>query len=239
MSQPSLQLAADPLRAALAAAIEAKASADRAAEVGRAAVARATRLAGEADAALEKATAIVDRARERQADAAADAAITGASPPPASVIHTARAAETEARDALEAAQTALARVRARLPELEEAGRHAGNQLHAAVNAILAPVAVRILAEAERLKSQYISTITLLRFLRCPEDFSNPNSHREITRDVKEREAPLADIAEASNNFLSRCFDRGALDGWKRDPALDPWREFRDRLMSDADAIMPT
>ncbi len=142
---------ADPLRVELAAAIKAKESADAAVEAHRSIIGRARRAVENAEQRVDECNAGVDGARSEDAALAVTALkeiSTGAAAlKQTSAMASARYAQQNAADQLAVAREALTRLEAEVPALMAKAQWATNDLIAAVNKILAPIAEALLTRA--------------------------------------------------------------------------------------------
>ncbi len=233
----------DPLREVLRQAIAEQANADAALEAHRAAIARAERLVEEAESKVDNAHAAIDIARTEDAAAAAQAIkATGTRATAArqtSAVRSARFVEQDALDECDVARAALARLTAELPELELAASWAATGVVAATNALLAPLAERLLQRAGAARRDFAQCEALLIEIfegdrgvpRFPDDAVVAN-----LRATEQRGQPLAALHRTARDFF-----RG---GWGRDEdraaAAAATAELRagiERLRVDADAAV--
>ncbi len=137
----------DDPRAELKRAIAARAAAQDRLDRRHEAVGRARTLARDAQTAAETAHAAVEEAREQDALVLASSISTGDSESSPHALRRAREREVEARDGAEAAQNALAALRAGTDDMTAEAERATKAVDTAVTAVLLPVAQTLLAEA--------------------------------------------------------------------------------------------
>lgn len=228
-------LKGDPLRVALADAIDASRKTDAAIESRRGAIVRATELVEKAERGLEAASAMVADARGRHAQAVAEAAAGGTPPSSPSTMRAARVAEVDAQDEVDAAKSALAQLEGGLPNLQEHAVRAESKVRAAVNAVVASAAKPFLEETRELQAELVAKRAILQFLRHYE--ANDETSDDPTLAVilaDERKAPLAELHDLIDKFLAQ----NPLTATNEE-AVAAWRQAREKLMRDAGAALPT
>ncbi len=211
----------DPLRTALAKAIDEQRKAEAVKVEAAAAIRRAEELIAAADVKLATATAVVADAREQDAQRAA-AAIRAAAPHMATTGATksARAAEQEAADSVDVAKAALARLQVDLQGATEAARLKTNAVAVAINGVLQPVVEALLAQAQQHK------ITLAICMAAA---------GQILDEAARYGAPL--IGREQLEWLGAA---GSLDlaGERITAALTAWQQALAALKKDAAAPLP-
>jgi hypothetical protein len=159
----------DPLRQHLGQAIEALAQAKKDLIANEAAESRGRELVAEKERELERASANVAASRDQQADTYAEA-IAAARPLPASAaVQAAITAEVEAKLALEAARSGLARIRSDHAEKRAAVDAAEKAVSAQIAAVTSPVVEELAARAERALADLNRYAAILRYLVSPSD----------------------------------------------------------------------
>jgi len=239
MTKSNLKLASsEPLRnddrAALAAAIADKRRADAAVEAARARLAHADERITASTAALEVATAEVAKVKAR-----AIAAATGsARDMGAQVLRAARAAQTDAADAVEIAQGARDQIAASLPDLEASAAWAQNAVITAANALLAPEAARLLEETRELRMRLALNQTLL--TEMFHDSGGPEFKDAIDamRARDERDLPLKQLKEDAGHFLMMMINGTIAEQRVVAERIATWWQARKGMWSDADAPLP-
>jgi hypothetical protein len=240
---PSSRPEDDPARLQLAAAIRAvaKAKATLAAHVQAIDRAREQTYASERE--VEQARSGVDAAKTAFAGELADALARGAPLPATSAaVKSAEAAVVEAQRTAESTATARERLRADLRSCEIAVFLADNDVVAAVNAVIAPLAEQILEQGEAARRTLFRTAAVLNFLRAPDGdprsdfFWKPGDDWKLSHDAGEkRRAPMAEINKEIERFLARFrqdIDTNAIE------TLQQWRAWREMLKRDANATPP-
>jgi len=109
---------------------------------------------------------------------------------------------------------------------------------AAVNAVLAPHAERLLDEAKALKAQLAARWHVLQFMFTPANRDDliggwPSTSDEVSA-LEARNAPLAELHEKVWEFLSHVnvHDEGKA-------AVARWRQVCEQLLRNAEAPLPT
>jgi hypothetical protein len=250
-----------PERQRLADAIGRRLAAEQALTAGRMAVSRALASVAKAETAIAAARTGVSAAGEQHACELAEAA-AGGKPATTNPTRKARTALEDAEAGAEAATSALAKLRSNLGDLEDQHLDAENRVTAAADVVLRAPAADILARAEGAALTLRELQPLLQFMVRPELtpemlgrpvyplFDTDWSHeiRTLGRERAdrrqyagaacrgERNAPFEALGAAVRRFLEQPPHR---DGdWYRHPGLEAWRQAREALMSDADALLP-
>ena len=220
--------AADPLRAALAAAIEAAREAREAVARQRAAIEKTRSSIVAATKAVQTAQEGVEKAREAHAQALADAAATADAQAPASGVRAARQIVEDKEDELSALKGALAQLKAELPSWENAAREADIAVEATISAVLAPHAHALLERAAAI-ARDLSPLrgALLAILS-----DHPAQGADVVAFEKGR-VPLSEVQNAARSFFHRV---SAVDDKQ---AVDPWLQARERLRADPFAALST
>jgi len=222
---------ADPLRTALAQAIEQAREARESVENHRAAIEKTRIAVREAERAVKAAEAGIQTARENHAAALADAAGSDAAPP-ASGMRRARQAVEDAGDHLESSKLALAQLKQELPLWEGAAREAGIKVEETISLILAPCAKRLLERCRDLvRPAAKARLALIDFANDqPSSAGAGADFLAVSRGLK----PLDAVLEEITNFLANI--------WRDDVGRDdaaPWAaRVRAALRENAQAPLP-
>jgi hypothetical protein len=150
----------DPERAALREKIADAAAARKKVTATEAAVERAGNLVSGARRKFEVASKAVAAARDEDAQQLAAAITSGETVSP-QAARRAREAEIEAGDDIAMARAAYAQLEADLKDAEREVEGAGKAVNVAVAAVLKPVAERMIEQADRARSQYITKMYAL------------------------------------------------------------------------------
>ena len=222
--------AADPLRAALASALDAKRKAEAAVAAHRQAIARGRQFVEDGEHAVTVAEQAVEKARERHAEALERAAGAGGPAPMSGAVRAARAQLLEAQDEVESARAALEQLTGpRLADLEEnIKRRRGDVLIARAN-LLQPIVEKLLDEGRAAKARLNEIKQILPLLVQGEPelgFTNSIEGLRLSNRLFNRplEKEIGDLL-ASNVFLGG-------------PNIERWRSFREALLSDAEVLPP-
>lgn len=234
----------DPLRDGLRIAIAAQRAAKSALEVRRSAIVRARELVAAAEAALEKTRGGVQAARAEHARRIADGLARGTAPSIAGATRTARAAEADAEDVLEAARDAAAQLEAGEADLREEVARKRSDVGVAVNALLAVAAQSALDEVRDARRYYVRSLAALQAVLAAEDqreaprFINPV---EYLRRAQQRDAPLVTIREEANAFLraGQAWVVAEEDHVVAAQVAAAWRRARIALLEDPEVPLPT
>jgi hypothetical protein len=226
---------ADPLRMALANAINEARKAEAAVVSQRAAIERAQAHLAKAELDLQTATAAVADAKNLDAADVAAAIHTAAAVGAPTAARKARAAEQEAADAVDVAKAALAKLETDLVNMEEASHWATNGAVAAVNAVLAPIASRLISEARDLKAKLHVNLAVAQLILGANDASKLPFIAEA-RAKQERDAPFVSLRQE----IERLGALGgiAIAGDALPAALAAWREAIAALKADAATALP-
>jgi hypothetical protein len=227
--------ARSPERQVLADAIEAVAQAKRAEENGRAAVARAVDLVNAGSAKLAEASAAVVAAKERHTAAVAAAIGKGAAVP-AGTLKSARAVEADAEDDLAAATAALEQLQAALADLEAETGRANVQVQAAINAVLAEVAPRLVASIAQHRSQLLALLSIAWFVRSRGSERHGSTFHASVIPALSR--PLAAAAAEIEPQIQVGTGAWGPDAAVAHPSVRRWEESVAALRTDADAPLP-
>ena len=231
----------DPLRTALAAAIEAEAEANRAVDSARENLERGKKALDAVHSSLNNARTMVERARERDGRAAA-ASIRRSASAPADASKTVRGARLrvqELEDDVEIAEAAIGRLQDDLVQAEAAVQWAVVDRLAATNAALAPLCRALVDRArEAARDLAVAKALLLELLNDPAskmpDFSDDGLSRMRARELIT--APVLGLrvdAERATTRNSSDEDRAAVES-----AVTEMRSFLVRLATDASAELP-
>ena len=234
---------ADPLRAALAAAIEAARKAEAAIGDQAAAIERAEQLVAASEAKVAAAGAAVADARRAHAEQVASALKNSGSVHIPAAMRTARAAETDASDELEAAKAALQKLQTGLEELVAAARWAKNGIFTAVNAVIAPAAEHLLKEARAAKLRAAAHVAALRELMTALTEQHKGADAFDTIDAleaqRQREEPFSGMHKQIQEFLTASLladrEKEAAAGLA---AAAAWRSAIAALAQDASTVLP-
>jgi hypothetical protein len=226
-------------REKLASAIAEAQETQRAADGVRHAIARAADMVSKARTRLEAAQAAVASAKEQQAYRLAAAAASGTPAALASTMKQARADEVDAQDEIDAAEAALAQLKAQLAGAEEASQLAAHRRIAAVDAVMRVVAANFFADTEQVVEELLARRAVLRFLREPDPLHQPLNFYV----ARERDEPFAEMRNQIQrhllNSVGRLRDDGNGEDWRGHEKLKPWSSAREALFSDADTPLPT
>jgi hypothetical protein len=226
---------------------------------------KAIKAAAQAKATLAAHVQAIERAREQtyaserkveaaRADAAAAksayagelaqavAARAPAIPGTPKALRAADAKVVDAERTAEATATARERLRADLRSCEIEVFLADNDVVAAVNAVLAPLAERILEQGEMARRTLFRSAAVLNFLRAPDGdprsdfFWKPGDPWKLSHDAGEkRRAPMAEINKRIELFLNRF--RQDIET-NAEEVLRAFKTARQSLKSDANAALP-
>jgi hypothetical protein len=220
------ELGADPLRAALANAIEKAGKAREAVTRQRAGVDRVQREVWAGASRIEAAEKAVEDAREAHVEAIAGAAASDHAMP-ASKVGAAQRAVAKAREEVDANRQALARLRDGLGFLEGDLRAADTAVEAAISAVLAPIGERVTLRARDLLAQ-LAPFKAAAVALWVADPQPTEIDASIAHEVSRR--PLQPARKAAQEFLN------SLAEIDRTPNV--WAIARERLRKDADAALP-
>jgi DNA repair exonuclease SbcCD ATPase subunit len=214
----------DPLRQALAAAAEKAAEAREALQHHRSAIERIHASVRHGEHRIKATQKALADAQEAHASALAAAAADD-TPPPTSGVHAARQAITDAKDDVEAEKTALARLRAALPDWERAAREADIEHETAVTAVLEPHMRRLLGQAWELRNKLapIRRTLFALFNDRPETAKNDLGFAK-------GQQQLDVIREEVSKFFGSF---GDID----EVTAEPWRQARELLRADPHAVL--
>jgi hypothetical protein len=256
-----------PERQRLADAIEARTASEEALAAVRRTVTRATDMVAKAERRLEAAHEALTAAGAERALALAEAAATDV-PATAGGMRQARLAVHDAEDEAESARAAVAALQRRLGDAEDTLRAAQATAVAAADIVLRSEARRVLAEACAAAEALRRCRTLLLYFQRPEaagliphiGIQKPAIGEDWTYSVREFGTERASRRAAADREAMRLRDEGfageteaavrrELDltlgeihksdkTWWSSPDLGPWREAREALMTDADAVLP-
>jgi len=228
----SEQSRSDPSRESLRQKIDELAEATRLAERAHSAVTKAQALVASLDTEHANAVAAVARAREHQGRRAA-AAIAAGHAMPASTTRAARNRELEIEDERDSAQVALQALIEQAAAADEEKTRAELHVGAAINAILAHEAVRLVDELEKLKLEIADRQSVLYFI------GNRGSipHGNYMHQVSELSAPLAKIEPKITEAMEvgLIFDHVFAE---QNPIVERWAAACVVLRRDADAPLP-
>jgi hypothetical protein len=213
-------------------------------------------------AGVQEASAAVAEAGERHACELAEAA-AGGNPATSNPTRKARTALEDAEHELAAATSALAKVKARLGDLEDEARAAAAMVTVAADMVVRSHASEVLMEAEALAARLRGLRCILCFMERPEvsasdTLSTPRPDplskdwqfavRQYGKDRADRRARDAwkaqrarDEGFAETKAEVRKFLSGGVLGDERrnaDASVAPWQAARAALMDDADAPLP-
>jgi hypothetical protein len=145
---------ADPLRAALAEAIENEGEAKKAVEHNKSALHKTRRAIGEVEVAISKAEKGIEEARLEAAAGFVDTAGDDDDVTPVNdMLRLARVTLADSRDTLETLKLARDQLRQELPDLEAAVKSAGYVVDDCISAILAPIAAGLIDRLRALVAQ--------------------------------------------------------------------------------------
>jgi hypothetical protein len=216
----------DRLRIALADAIQGAAKIRHAAERHRAGAERTRSSVAAAEAELEKALAGVGKAQEAHIAALAHAAASGTSAP-ASKVRAARQLVIDCEDEVSAQRAALAQMRADLPNWDKEVALADTDVEAAISAILAPMAEKLIERGREIAAQFAPIRSALNALWFD---PSPANHDEALAFEQSRK-PLVETKEAVAEFLRTTTRINRVEP-------DAWIEARSRLRADAYSELP-
>jgi chromosome segregation ATPase len=214
----------DPLRAALAQALEDAAVARESVERQRAAIEKTRGSVRAAERAVTTAQEGVGKAREAHAQALADSASSDTAPP-ASGMRAARQAVEDAQDEVEAAKGALAQLKQELPLWEGAAREADIAVEAAISAVLAVQVQPVLDRANGLLRELIPLRkTLFALLN-----DLPSAAGDVSAFERGRK-PLAEMRAAVANLYTAAY-------FVDTSPVDTWTSARAALRADPNAVL--
>jgi hypothetical protein len=192
---------ADPLRAALAAAIEAEADARRAVSTARENLKRGHAAVDGARAELSQAERLVEAARERDGRAAAAAIRKSASAPPdVSATRSARLRAQMCEDSAEVAASAIQCLEQNVLESNAALLQCLVDTAACRNAVLAPVCRELISRARGAHRSFALNKAMLVLLLNDPSSGAPDFGDDTLAGVRAREqiaAPLAGLRDAA------------------------------------------
>jgi hypothetical protein len=216
----------DPLREALAAALQASKAAHAAVAKQRQAVTRLWAEQLEADESIEKLEKAVAKAEAAYLDGLA-AAAANEEPAPASGVPAARAAVEVATDHRDALRAARKKVEAELPRWQADATSALTEADRLISEILAPIAERLLVRAQKMVEELAplrATLSALSLEMIPAGFEAALAHEKGRR-------PLAETRETVATFLR---DTNVIERARP----DPWTEARQILRENPHADLP-
>jgi hypothetical protein len=229
-------------RAALRSAIAAVDEARRALERHRAAIGLAKQRIAQATGRAETARAATNQARRKVAENLANE-LTGAEPRPKTgrkaLIFVAR--EKHAANEVDTARAALDHLTKTLPDAENAVAVAENGVLVEINALMAPLVRRFLAEGEEARRTFISMRVALRALA--RDFEPlPKFAQDAGSSFRAsaaRAEPLGGLRDEAENFgrfgLYHSRDEEAETEFQ---VAKLWHQAREALRTDPDAVLP-
>jgi hypothetical protein len=193
-----------------------------------------------AETKAEEARSGIDAARHTFEGQLAEAIAHGAPlPATSSAIKAAETAAADAQRIAEATAIAHDRLRADLRAHEIEVHLADNDIAAAVNAVLAPLAEEMLARAEAARCTLFQCAAVLNFLRAPggdPTFQWRDSEWKLSLDSGDkRRAPMAEIGKRIEKFLFRF--RQDINT-RADETRRAWERARTALKSSASAALP-
>jgi hypothetical protein len=220
-------------REALAAAIAANSEAERAAERGRVAVTHASELVSKNETKLAEAQAAVVDAKERHTAATA-AAIGRGGPLPSSALRSARAAQADIQDDLDAAQAALEQLQASLAELDENVVAGEIGIEAAINRVLGVAAGQLVHDLVACRTELIQLLSVCYFIR-----ERAGERRgTFFSPIPELAAPLADIKPEIDSALAAGVPFNSVERALMHPAVEAWAQACAALRDDPDVVLP-
>jgi hypothetical protein len=226
-----------PERESLGLAISNKRAVDDRLEAQRGAVERAERLVSDAESKMAASAVAVADAREQQARAVAEAVAAGQRQPPPGAVRTARAAETEAQDDLDAAKAALEQLGgAALAELEAEAASADVQVEVAINGLLAAergsqVARELVARRQEI-SELLGTASFIH------DRGGSRGRSGIFTPDRALSAPLESIAPMLDRVLEVGVTLEGLETARAHPIVEELKQFCEAARTDPDAELP-
>jgi hypothetical protein len=204
----------------------------------------------------------VSGARKRHVELVSDAATRGEAAP-TGTMREAKLAASDAEDELAAARDALARLKARQPELDDDAHDARSRVIVCVDAVVRERAEQALAEAEDALAALLTKRPVLSFMLRPHGTGadplavDPTERRDwrdwaqgrervMEREraqarrawalQRERDETFAELGEHINRHLRNGLE--AKPDWHEHPDTAPWRAARAALFTDPDAPLP-
>ena len=172
--------------------------------------------------------------RAVEADSAALAvAISEGSPAPVSAAKATRLAQIEASDSVESAHGALRHLRDDLSDLEAEATISSDQVHAAINQILADAAVPLIEDLEKIKREIVTLQAALRFVRYRAFKPMGTGAVEVAAWSQPLKAITPRIVDATE--VNVRYDVAVLE---HHPAAQRWARFAAELASDPDLPVP-
>jgi hypothetical protein len=230
----------DPARVQLDAAIKNAAKARAALAAHQAAIARAGEQLAESERRVDTARAGIESARHAfEGEMAAALSAGRAIPATSQVLGRADAAVVEAQRTADAVRAARERLRADLRSCEVDNHLAKNDIATAVDQIMAPLAAKMLAQAEAARRVLFESAAILSFLAHPDDafrfdqFWKPDEWRVSSDAGKKRRAAIDDeVRKGIEAYLAHFRQDIGLDVHR---TLDAWKAAREALKTDASA----
>jgi hypothetical protein len=213
---------ADPLRNALAAAIEAAGKSRAVLEKRRAAARRLSSEAAETEERIEALTKAVTMAEAAHLDAIAEAAASGA-PVPASGVPKAREAVVVAQDHVDTLRAARRKVEANMPDWEADVAAADAEVERLISAILAPHVAKLVAEAQEAARRLAPYQALL--LALVQDHRDWPTEWALQRAFDEGRKPVDAVAAEASATLRGIREYEMMDG-------NPFKAAREALRED-------
>lgn len=223
-----------PERQQLADAIAEVTKAERDLHEAQATVERARKIVSDATDQVEKAEAETRKAQQGRARGLAAAASQGTAPVQDRALRNARADEQDARDQLEAAQSALAEVEGGLTDAKAELERARQGVRAAADDVLraAPIPA-LLAEAQKVQAELIERRLALRYLLGKELVRKPQTE-PVWDFLNENLMPGAPAIRGIGGGFGSMENRA----WDHHPRVQAWANAREALLSDPDADLP-
>lgn len=213
----------DPLRAALAKAIERDTTAEVAGLRARGAVERAQTMVAEAQANLDNAKSNLGDVRAACAERAILAVANGKKLEADRATREARLREADAEDQLQAARVALERITKEADAQWDGFRAARKDLERAVNGVLLGEVPRLLTEGKKMHDDLIGRAKVISDLISFDHLGVPKELRDEARffvmRIQNLQAALGDV-------------------FYRSPEASRWASAREALWSDPDAPLP-
>lgn len=174
---------------------------------------------------LSEASAASAAARTAQAKVYESAIEQGHPPPRDETVQQCSQAESDARDEVSLAESALERLRTKLSDAENAQRDRRNDVTTVIRAIVDGALEPMLEETKRLEREVAHRRLVLSFLNasCRPEFSLPSDP-----DIRQRVSVHSETSVVIEHYNPRY-------GY---PELDAWKEALNRLTRDADAPLP-
>jgi hypothetical protein len=177
-------------------------------------------------------------AKERHATLMAQAIAEGTTPPPASAITNARAAEAEAGDSLKAAHAAHAQLEQQYADLKTECEMADNRVATASNAVLAEPMSELFERAKRAQAELLACRSALAALYTDVGIRFTDEIKAFHFHEQQRNSAYGKLKAEMRDFIHVNFIRDPAAESKAVEVGQIWTRARAALLNDADAEFP-